>query len=146
MPCRRWKFFVGDTILLPYNLPTIYAALSVIRLAHAHACLPYAQAGTRSFAQWPATAALNGAVSISLPHSVAGPCELRLLKPELYFALQGASSIVGVKSIQEAVRAHAEGADVLLLRREMLEEAESQGEQGVEQLLEQLRDATSGDD
>ena len=53
---------------------------------------------------------------------------------------------MGVKSIQEAVRAHAEGADVLLLRREMLEEAESQGQQGVERLLEQLRDATSGDD
>ena len=48
--------------------------------------------------------------------------------------------------MQEAVRAHAEGAVVLLLRWEMLEEAEGQGQQGVERLLEHLRDATSGDD
>ena len=48
--------------------------------------------------------------------------------------------------MQEAVKAHAEGADVLLLRRELLAEAESQGPQGVAQLLEQLRDATSNDD
>ena len=60
--------------------------------------------------------------------------------------LQGASSIVGVKSVQEAVKAHAEGADVLLLRRELLEEAEGSGQHGVEQLLEKLRDMTSGDD
>ena len=53
---------------------------------------------------------------------------------------------MGVKSVQEAVRAHAEGADVLLLRRELIEEAESRGQQGVQQLLEQLRDATSNDD
>lgn len=108
------------------------------------------QARTRSFARWPATAAFRWScvclVAALFPHSVAGPCKFRLLKPELCLALQGASSIVGVKSIQEAVRAHAEGADVLLLRREMLEEAESQGQQGVERLLEQLRDATSGDD
>ncbi len=54
--------------------------------------------------------------------------------------------MVGVKSMQEALKAHAEGADVLLLRREMLEEAEGPGKQGVAHLLEQLRDATSGDD
>ena len=53
---------------------------------------------------------------------------------------------MGVKSVQEAVKAHAEGADVLLLRRELLEEAESRGRHGVQQLLDQLRDATSGDD
>ena len=38
--------------------------------------------------------------------------------------MQGVSSIVGVKSLEEGIKAHAEGADVLLLRREMLEEAE----------------------
>ena len=48
--------------------------------------------------------------------------------------------------MQEAVKAHAEGADVLLLRRELLEEAEGEGQQGVERMLEQLRDMTSGDD
>ncbi len=53
---------------------------------------------------------------------------------------------MGVKSVQEAVKAHAEGADVLLLRRELLEEAEGSGQHGVEQLLEKLRDMTSGDD
>ena len=58
--------------------------------------------------------------------------------------VQGVSSIVGVKSLEEGIKAHAEGADVLLLRREMLEEAERG--QGVEALLEQIRDATSGDD
>ena len=63
-----------------------------------------------------------------------------------FFPLQGASSIVGIKSVREAVKAHAEGADVLLLRRELLDEAESQGVQGVERLVEELRDATSGDD
>ena len=52
--------------------------------------------------------------------------------------------MVGVKSLEEGVKAHAEGADVLLLRREMLEEAERG--QGVEALLDRLRDATSGDD
>ena len=58
--------------------------------------------------------------------------------------VQGVSSIVGVKSLEEGIKAHAEGADVLLLRREMLEEAERS--QGVQVLLERLRDATSGDD
>ena len=58
--------------------------------------------------------------------------------------MQGASSLVGVKSLEEAVKAHAEGADVLLLRREMLEEAEKG--QGVESLIERMKDATSGDD
>ncbi len=46
--------------------------------------------------------------------------------------------------MEEAVKAHAEGADVLLLRREMLEEAERG--QGVESLIERMKDATSGDD
>ncbi|CAL5220305.1 g2293 [Coccomyxa viridis] len=87
--------------------------------------------------------AINLAVGISL--AIPG-FQTDMAKRLLYALPQGASSIVGVKSIQEAVRAHAEGADVLLLRREMLEEAESQGQQGVERLLEQLRDATSGDD
>ena len=58
--------------------------------------------------------------------------------------VQGVSSIVGVKSLEEGIKAHAEGADVLLLRREMLEEAERG--QGVQALLAQLRDATLGDD
>ena len=58
--------------------------------------------------------------------------------------VQGVSSIVGVKSLEEGIKAHAEGADVVLLRREMLEEAERG--QGVAALLERLGDATSGDD
>ena len=59
-------------------------------------------------------------------------------------SVQGVSSIVGVKSVEEGIKAHAEGADVLLLRREMLEEAERG--QGVAALLERLREATLGDD
>lgn len=46
--------------------------------------------------------------------------------------------------MEEAVKAHAEGADVLLLRLEMLEEAERG--QGVKSLIERMKDATSGDD
>ena len=54
--------------------------------------------------------------------------------------MQGASSIVGVASMQEGVRAHAAGADALLLKRDMLA-----GVQDVAALLEQLKYATSGD-
>lgn len=57
--------------------------------------------------------------------------------------VQGASSVVGVISIEEAVKAWAEGADVLLLRREMLDEAESR--RGIEDLVERIKYATSGD-
>ncbi len=46
--------------------------------------------------------------------------------------------------MEESVKAHAEGADVLLLRREMLEEAKRG--QGVESLIELVKHATSGDD
>lgn len=79
---------------------------------------------------------------IVLLHPVAGEAQCCLSAS----SLQGASSIVGIKSVREAIKAHAEGADVLLLRRELLDEVESQGAQGVERLLEELRDATSGDD
>lgn len=55
-------------------------------------------------------------------------------------AAQGASSIVGIASVQEGVRAHAAGADCLLLKRDMLAAAQDVGA-----LLEQLKYATSGD-
>ncbi|EIE22654.1 hypothetical protein COCSUDRAFT_47639 [Coccomyxa subellipsoidea C-169] len=50
---------------------------------------------------------------------------------------QGASSLVGVTSIEEAVKAHAAGADSLLIKREMLADAEKEGK--VEELLERLK-------
>jgi hypothetical protein len=56
------------------------------------------------------------------------------------YLAQGASSIVGITSVQEGVRAHAAGADALLLKREMLAAATD-----VAALLEQLKYATSGD-
>lgn len=58
--------------------------------------------------------------------------------------MQGASSLVGVLSLDEARRAHAAGADALLIKRELLAAAEDKGE--VAQLLEQLKYATSGDE
>ncbi len=52
--------------------------------------------------------------------------------------------MVGVTSIEEAVKAHAAGADSLLIKREMLADAEKEGK--VEELLERLKYATCGDD
>ena len=54
--------------------------------------------------------------------------------------LQGASSMVGITSIDEGIKAHAAGADALLLKREMLAAS-----QDVQRLLEQLKYTTSGD-
>ncbi|CAL8470646.1 g10188 [Coccomyxa elongata] len=57
---------------------------------------------------------------------------------------QGASSVVGVTSIEEAVKAHAAGADAVLVKRDMLVDAEREGK--VDELLERLKYATCGDD
>jgi hypothetical protein len=80
------------------------------------------------------------------PQKQASPPDrlIAVLSVTAVCCMQGASSLVGVKSLEEAVKAHAEGADVLLLRREMLEEAERG--QGVKSLIERMKDATSGDD
>jgi hypothetical protein len=57
---------------------------------------------------------------------------------------QGASSLVGVTSVEEAVRAQAAGSDALLIKREMLAHAEREG--AVVKLMQELRYAMSGDD
>ena len=54
--------------------------------------------------------------------------------------MQGASSLVGITSAGEGVKAHAAGADALLLKRDMLAAT-----QDVQALLDQLKYATSGD-
>ncbi len=58
--------------------------------------------------------------------------------------MQGASSLVGVVSVEEARRAHAAGADALLLKRELLAAAEKKDE--VAKLIDAMKYATSGDE
>eukprot|EP00803_Ostreobium_quekettii_P003618 evm.model.scf_235.10 EVM.evm.TU.scf_235.10 scf_235:66282-69020(-) len=54
----------------------------------------------------------------------------------------GAISLLGVQSLEEAVKGRAAGADALLIKEEML----ARHEGPVEELLEQLKYLTSGDD
>ena len=55
----------------------------------------------------------------------------------------GVATIVGIQSIEEGRLARQGGADCLLVKQTMLEQA---GAKGVRQLMQQLEYAVSGDD
>lgn len=57
----------------------------------------------------------------------------------------GAISLVGAKGLEDARKARLSGADAVLIKKEVWEAAEAEG-RPLEQLVEQVRYLTGGDD